>query len=159
MKDKVIYVYTDGGYRPYHKLGAYSFCVSKGKRCMPQKGLIYNCDSVDTAEFTAMIKGFSFIKKDIPLLRKRGYKIVFVTDSMRLTHVFNDLLKVNNKLFREIRKISQKYSDIVRVVWVKRNSLVEQKMCHDMCDMVLDNKIKTVKQKLNSLYGARRFYE
>lgn len=142
QKEKIIYVYTDGGYRPYHKLGAYSFCVSKGKRCISKKGLIYNCDSVDTAEFTAMIKAFSFLKKDIQSMRKNGYKIVIVTDSMRLTNVYHDLLKVNNSLYKEIRKISQKYSDILDVVWSRRNSLIEQKICHDMCDMVLESKIK-----------------
>lgn len=81
--DKIIEVYTDGGYRPLQRVGAYAFGIKINGKTRFEAGIKkgHNLNS-NYVEFTAFIEAIKHLKKK-GVLNKRA-NIVVYTDSLNL---------------------------------------------------------------------------
>jgi ribonuclease HI len=138
--DKIIEVYTDGGYRPLQRVGAYAFGIKINGKTRFEAGIKkgHNLNS-NYVEFTAFVEAIKHLKKK-GILNKRA-NIVVYTDSLNLKNTYDGLCFFYSlkSLSAAIRKIKKRYGTMIEVVWVPRNSVFEQKVCDLRCNMAMDH--------------------
>lgn len=139
--EKTIEVYTDGGYRPLEKVGAYAFGVKVNGKTSFKAGVVKRGTNLNSnyVEFMAFIEAIKFLKKKGILNRR--VSIVVYTDSLNLKNTYDGLCFFYSlkSLSSTIRKIKKRYGSMIDVVWAPRNTVFEQKICDLRCNMAMDN--------------------